>query len=119
MPTLTPHPLGLRPALSDSLPAPPLGLPQTRGPEDRFDVLSRRLDELQSALAAEDTRSLLVIFQGRDASGKDGTIKRVFGSMGPAPCRVVSFKRPTSTDLAHDYLWRIHALVPPRGVVGT
>jgi PPK2 family polyphosphate:nucleotide phosphotransferase len=118
MATLTPHPLGLRLDLSDSLAAPPLGLPQKKELEDRFDALGRRLDQLQSALAAEGTRALLVILQGRDASGKDGTIKRVFGSMGPAHCRVVSFKRPTSIDLEHDYLWRIHAMTPPRGVVG-
>jgi PPK2 family polyphosphate:nucleotide phosphotransferase len=118
MATLSPHPLGLRLDLSDSLAAPPLGLPQKEELEDRFDALGRRLDQLQSALAAEGTRALLVILQGRDASGKDGTIKRVFGSMGPAHCRVVSFKRPTSIDLEHDYLWRIHALAPPRGVVG-
>ena len=118
MSTLSPHPLGLRPDLTDSLAAPPPGLPQKKELEDRFDALGRRLDQLQSALAAEGTRALLVILQGRDASGKDGTIKRVFGELGPAHCRVVGFKRPTSTDLEHDYLWRIHAMAPPRGVVG-
>ena len=118
MSTLSPHPLGLRPDLTDSLAAPPPGLPQKKELEDRFDALGRRLDQLQSALAAEGTRALLVILQGRDASGKDGTIKRVFGELGPAHCRVVGFKRPTSIDLEHDYLWRIHAMTPPRGVVG-
>ena len=118
MSTLAPHPLGLRPDLTDSLAAPPPGLPQKKELDDRFDALGRRLDQLQSALAAEGTRALLVILQGRDASGKDGTIKRVFGELGPAHCRVVGFKRPTSIDLEHDYLWRIHAMAPARGVVG-
>src|SRR5687768_18111090 len=115
MATLSPHPLGLRPELSDSLAAPPLGLPRKNELEDQIDALGRRLDELQSALAAEGTRSLPVILQGRDASGKDGTIKRLFGTTGQAHCRAVSFKRPTATDLEHDSLCRIHAMLLPRG----
>ena len=62
-------------------------------------------------LAAEGTRAVLLILQGLDAAGKDGTIKSVLTGVNPQGCRIVSFKAPTATELAHDYLWRIHASV--------
>jgi PPK2 family polyphosphate:nucleotide phosphotransferase len=70
---------------------------------------------LQNRLAAEATRSLLLVLQGMDAAGKDGTIRHVLTGVSPQDCRVVSFKEPTATDLAHDYLWRVHAECPVRG----
>jgi len=72
---------------------------------------------LQRRLYAESKRGLLIILQGMDASGKDGTIREAFGSFNPQGTRVISFKAPTSTELAQDYLWRVHNACPPRGEV--
>jgi PPK2 family polyphosphate:nucleotide phosphotransferase len=80
--------------------------------------LVERLGVLQQRLYAEGTRSLLLVLQGLDASGKDGVIRQVFTGVNPQGCRAVSFKAPTSTELAHDFLWRIHAALPGRGQIG-
>src|SRR5262249_32324741 len=69
-------------------------------------------------LYAEATRSVILVLQGMDASGKDGTIRSVMTGVNPQGCRVVSFKAPTTTELAHDYLWRVHAVCPTRGEIG-
>ena len=61
---------------------------------------------------------MLLVLQGLDAAGKDGVIRSVFSGLSPQGCRVVSFKAPTSTELAHDYLWRIQAALPTRGEIG-
>lgn len=74
-----------------------------------------RLAALHNRLFAEGTRSVLLVLQGVDASGKDGTIRSVLTGVNPQGCRVVSFREPTSTALAHDFLWRIHAQCPARG----
>lgn len=79
--------------------------------------IAERLDELQTRLYAEGRQRLLVVLQGMDTGGKDGTIRRVFHTMDPQGVRVVSFKRPSSLELAHDYLWRIHRQVPGDGEV--
>lgn len=73
---------------------------------------------LQNRLWAEHRRALLLVLQGLDASGKDGTIRRVFTGLNPQGCRVVSFKAPTYTELDHDYLWRVHSVLPARGEIG-
>ncbi len=80
--------------------------------------LRERLEGLQERLYAEGRHSALLVLQGLDASGKGGVIERVFEGLNPQGCRVASFKAPTSTELAHDYLWRIHAALPARGEVG-
>jgi PPK2 family polyphosphate:nucleotide phosphotransferase len=80
--------------------------------------LHERLAVYHQRLYAEGTRSLLLVLQGLDASGKDGVIRSVFTGLSPQGCRVVSFKAPTSTELAHDYLWRVHAQLPARGELG-
>jgi len=77
-----------------------------------------RLDELQERLYAEDRRALLVIFQAMDAAGKDGTIGHVMSGLNPQGVRVTSFKQPTRTELAHDWLWRCQAALPARGEIG-
>jgi len=118
VPTLRPVAPGSRPDLSDAAAAPPPAWDQKREVDAPFKALGDRLDALTAALAAEGTRSMLVVLQGRDTSGKDGVIRRVFGQMNPAFCRITSFKRPTAFELRHDFLWRVHAHVPPRGVVG-
>ncbi len=78
---------------------------------------ARRLRELQYQLYAENRRSLLIVLQGLDAGGKDGTIRHVLGYMNPQGCRVQAFKQPDPTEAAHDFLWRAHRATPARGEV--
>jgi PPK2 family polyphosphate:nucleotide phosphotransferase len=77
-----------------------------------------RLRELQDRLWAEGTRAVLVILQGIDSAGKDGVIKKVMTAFNPQGCPVTAFKVPSSEELAHDYLWRVHQHVPKKGEVG-
>ena len=77
-----------------------------------------RLTELQDRLWAEATRAVLVVLQGIDAAGKDGTIKKVMEAFNPQGCPVTSFKVPSTEELAHDYLWRVHRRVPRKGEIG-
>jgi PPK2 family polyphosphate:nucleotide phosphotransferase len=79
---------------------------------------TKRLQELQEVLWAEDKHALLIVLQAMDAGGKDGTIKHVMRGVNPQGCQVTSFKVPTKRELAHDYLWRIHKAVPGRGYIG-
>jgi PPK2 family polyphosphate:nucleotide phosphotransferase len=78
----------------------------------------QRINELQTLLFAEERRSLLVVLQAMDAAGKDGTIRSIFTSVNPAGVRITGFGVPTATELAHDYLWRVHAACPERGQIG-
>jgi PPK2 family polyphosphate:nucleotide phosphotransferase len=84
----------------------------------RLRTLTERLDELQGRLYAEGRRAVLVVLQGRDAAGKDGTIRRVFGPLDPQGVSVTAFKAPSAVELSHDFLWRIHQAVPPKGGIG-
>lgn len=77
-----------------------------------------RLSELQEKLYAEDRWSLLVIFQGMDASGKDSAIKSIFEGVNPQGCEVTSFKQPTAHELDHDFMWRAIIALPERGRIG-
>ena len=77
-----------------------------------------RLSDLQDRFWAEAKRSVLVVLQGIDAAGKDGTIGKVMEAFNPQGCVVASFKVPTPEELAHDYLWRIHKKVPGKGEIG-
>jgi PPK2 family polyphosphate:nucleotide phosphotransferase len=77
-----------------------------------------QLAALHDLLYAEHKRSLLIVLQGMDAAGKDGTIKHVMSGVNPQGCAVTSFKQPSSQELDHDFLWRIHAAVPPKGAIG-
>jgi PPK2 family polyphosphate:nucleotide phosphotransferase len=117
-PHLKPHPAGVRPRLTDAMAEPPAALPDKKELDDAIDHLVKRMEEVGSALGAEAKRALLVVIQGRDACGKDGTVRRVFGGLNPALTSVTSFKRPTPLELRHDYLWRVHQALPPRGVIG-
>lgn len=81
-------------------------------------ALEKRLAELQDKLFAQSKKALLVVFQAMDAGGKDGAIKKVFDSVNPQGVRAASFKVPTPVELAHDFLWRIHQVVPPKGYIG-
>jgi PPK2 family polyphosphate:nucleotide phosphotransferase len=80
--------------------------------------LIAELGALHNRLWAEAARSVLLVLQGADASGKDGTIRSVLTGINPQGCRVVSFKQPNVTELAHDFLWRIHRSCPARGEIG-
>ncbi|HEX2534406.1 MAG TPA: PPK2 family polyphosphate kinase [Chitinophagaceae bacterium] len=103
----------------------PLEQISTRAPEgvnkaqvkEQTARLLEELDALQNLLYAEGRHALLVVLQGLDASGKDGLIRKVFGSMNPLGIQVHSFKVPTAEEQAHDFLWRVHARVPARGMV--
>jgi PPK2 family polyphosphate:nucleotide phosphotransferase len=77
-----------------------------------------KLEDLQYLLYAEHKRALLMVFQGLDAAGKDGTIRHVMSGVNPQGCRVTSFKQPSAEEGAHDFLWRVHAAVPPVGALG-
>jgi len=77
-----------------------------------------RLARLQDRLWAEAKRSVLVVLQGIDAAGKDGTINKVMEAFNPLGCVVSSFKVPTAEELGHDFLWRIHKRVPGKGEIG-
>ena len=95
-----------------------LGLPGKDEAKEQLATLLEELSSLQERLYAEGKRSILLILQGLDASGKDGTIRHVFTGVNPQGCRVTSFKAPTPLELAHDFLWRIHAECPARGMIG-
>jgi PPK2 family polyphosphate:nucleotide phosphotransferase len=77
-----------------------------------------RMDQLQNLLYANKTRSLLIILQGMDASGKDGAIRHLMSGINPQSCQVAAFKAPTEDELAHDFLWRVHQKAPPKGYIG-
>ena len=77
-----------------------------------------RLDELQERLAAEGTRSVLLVLQAMDAAGKDGTIRSILSGLNPAGVTVTSFKVPAGAETKHDYLWRVHAAAPAKGSIG-
>jgi PPK2 family polyphosphate:nucleotide phosphotransferase len=79
--------------------------------------LSKDIIELQNKLMADGSQSLLVIFQGVDASGKDGALKDVFRAINPAGCNVYSFKKPTAREMRHDFLWRVHQVCPAAGMI--
>jgi PPK2 family polyphosphate:nucleotide phosphotransferase len=95
-------------------PADRLGLDRSRA----LDADLAELQALQDRLWAERRRSLLLVLQGIDASGKDSTIRHVFTGLNPHGCRVEDFAQPSTTELAHDYLWRVHARCPARGQIG-
>jgi PPK2 family polyphosphate:nucleotide phosphotransferase len=76
-----------------------------------------KLDRLQYLMHAEGKRSLLIVLQGVDASGKDGVIRYILSGLNPAGCRLRAFKQPTPVELSHDFLWRVHPHVPHRGEV--
>ncbi|WP_191242371.1 polyphosphate kinase 2 family protein [Deinococcus ficus] len=80
--------------------------------------LSEELAEWQERLFAEGKQALLIVLQARDAGGKDGVVKKVIGDFNPNGVRIANFKVPTEEEAAHDFLWRIHAQVPRKGMVG-
>jgi PPK2 family polyphosphate:nucleotide phosphotransferase len=109
---------GERPRLAERDCADMLGFADKDAGEEALDDLRDRLDRLQQRLYAEQRHSILLVLQGLDAAGKDGVIRRVMTGLNPQGCRVASFRAPTSPELAHDYLWRVHAALPARGEIG-
>ena len=95
---------------------PPKGVDK-EGVQDRVDALGARMEELFDLLFFAGTHSLLIVLQGMDAAGKDGTIRHILKYSHAQTCRVASFKVPTPDELAHDFLWRCHKLVPGRGEI--
>ena len=93
------------------------GLEKDEG-EKILDANRKRLSDLQERLYAQDSWSLLLIFQGMDASGKDSAIKSIFEGVNPQGCEVTSFKQPTSHELDHDFMWRAMIALPERGRIG-
>ena len=85
--------------------------------EERLAALCQELTELQELLYAAGDHSVLIVLQGRDTSGKDGTIKTVMGPLNSLGCNVASFKVPTEKELAHDFLWRVHPQAPGKGEI--
>jgi PPK2 family polyphosphate:nucleotide phosphotransferase len=108
-----------RPAeLTKRDPGSRLGFGDKQAGSARLAELVAELSLLSNRLWAEAERSLLLVLQGLDASGKDGTIHHVLTGVNPQGCRVHSFKEPAGAELAHDYLWRVHAACPESGELG-
>jgi PPK2 family polyphosphate:nucleotide phosphotransferase len=104
--------------LADRDPDSKRGLPD--GKSERVTLLAKlgeRLDVLQDVLAAEAKHKVLLVLQGMDTSGKDGTVRSVFGTVDPLGVRVAAFKVPSEAERARDYLWRVHAQVPAAGEI--
>jgi len=99
-------------------PADTLGYDDDQKTDAKLEKTLKRLDELQVLLYAEKKHALLIVLQGMDAAGKDGTIRHVMSRVNPQGCSVTSFKAPNSEELAHDFLWRIHKAVPEKGMIG-
>ncbi len=99
----------------------PAATPGLSGREEAAPILAAntaRMNELQERLYAEGAQALLIVLQALDTGGKDGTIRAIFGPLNPQGVQVTSFKVPTALELAHDYLWRVHQQVPPKGMIG-
>jgi PPK2 family polyphosphate:nucleotide phosphotransferase len=96
----------------------PTGAPEDKSKKKilaKTEELVLKIGELQHKLYAEGKQSLLVILQGMDASGKDGTVKTVFADCNPSGIDTYAFKKPTEEEFAHDFLWRVHAKAPRKG----
>jgi PPK2 family polyphosphate:nucleotide phosphotransferase len=104
--------------LDDYDPSSKNGVKNREEAEQQTQEFIQQIADLQMRLFTDGTQALLVVLQGMDGSGKDGTIRRVFGRVNPAGVFVYSFKQPTPLELRHDFLWRVHREVPARGMIG-
>jgi PPK2 family polyphosphate:nucleotide phosphotransferase len=98
-------------------PAADGGLSKAEGIQRTADLIGR-LADLQQEMFAASIHSTLIVLQGMDTSGKDGTIRKIFSGVNPQGCQVTSFKAPNQVELDHDYLWRIHRRAPAKGMIG-
>lgn len=94
------------------------GWPHGEAADQKLIPLLERMVALQTAMYAEGKQALLVVLQGRDAAGKDGLTRVIFGPLNVQGCTVSNFKKPSDYELARDYLWRVHHQIPPRGTIG-
>jgi len=108
---------GTKVKLPDFDPSETFGYSDDKKTQAKQAKILTRLDDLQYLFYAVKDRALLIVLQGMDTAGKDGTIRHVMSSMSPQGCRVTSFKSPTPDELAHDFLWRIHWAIPERGFI--
>jgi PPK2 family polyphosphate:nucleotide phosphotransferase len=109
---------GSRPHLSRRDPADTALFPDRKETEAQTALDAAEIDRLQDRLYAERRRALLVVLQGVDTAGKDGTIRGVFKETSPLGVAVTAFGRPSEEELAHDFLWRAHRACPARGFIG-
>ena len=108
---------GHKPGFAKRDPSDMLGLEKDEAEQD-LPKLRKRIDELQYLLFAENRRSVVLVLQGLDAAGKDGVVRGVFDGVNPQSIEVTSFRAPAGSERDHDYLWRIHAALPPHGKLG-
>jgi len=111
------HP-GIKAKLAVRDPGDTLGIKGKTAAQTRTDRIISELPALQRRLYAEGRQALLILLQGMDASGKDGTIRNVMSVLNPQGCHVMSFKPPTTEEQSHDFLWRVHRGVPAKGEIG-
>ncbi len=111
-------PAGASFSLSSIEPADNGGIADKRSARKQFRKVRDEIVAMQEKLYAEGTRSVLFILQAMDTAGKDSTIRSVTSGINPQGCRVYSFKVPSANELAHDFLWRVHAQVPRKGHIG-
>jgi PPK2 family polyphosphate:nucleotide phosphotransferase len=104
--------------LAERRPDDKLGRTDRAAAEAQTEAWGEQLAMLGGQLVASEARALLLVLQGMDASGKDGTVKHCFGKLSPSTLRIASFKGPTPEELAHDFLWRISRELPRRGQIG-
>ena len=109
---------GKRVELGKRDPADASAFPDRGEAEAQSEADARVINEWQDKLFAEGRHALLVVLQGTDTAGKDGTIRHVFNETGPLGVAVTSFRRPSEEELAHDFLWRVHQACPRRGCIG-
>jgi len=109
---------GSKVKLKDWDPDDTLGWEKGHKPKASCEKAIDQLDKLQYLLYAEHKRALLIVLQGIDAAGKDGTIRHVMTGCNPQGCHVTSFKKPSAEEMEHDFLWRIHEAVPEYGDIG-
>src|ERR1700728_4572472 len=109
---------GKKVKLSKWDPEDTLGWDKDHKTKESLEKTIERIDKLQYLMYAEHKRTLLIVLQGLDAAGKDGTIRHVMSGVNPQGCTVTSFKKPSPEELAHDYLWRVHKAVPEFGDIG-
>ncbi|CAI6083789.1 PPK2 family polyphosphate kinase [Cohnella sp. JJ-181] len=106
-------------SLKDFDPGDTGGIESKEQVEAEIEALRERLREAQEKLYASRSHGVLVVFQGMDCSGKDGTVKKVFSAFNPQGYRAESFKTPTEEEADHDFLWRTHKLVPRKGYIAS
>src|SRR5262245_56514054 len=109
---------GKRVDLAKRDPADTSAFPDRDEAEVQSQADAKIINEWQDKLYAEGKHALLVVLQGTDTSGKDGTVRRVFNETGPIGVTVTAFRRPSEEELAHDFLWRAHLACPRRGYIG-